>query len=60
MIYAEIQFYLMAGPVDRIVQIVPLWCKVVTELWVCPLFLKVESVQDFLLGVNLPPAQRVL
>ena len=51
----------MAGPVDRIVQSVPLRCKVVPKLWVSPLFLKVkvESMQDFLLGVNLPPAQRV-
>ena len=46
MIYAEIQFYLMAGPVDRIVQSVPLRCKVVTQLWVCPLFLRVGSVQN--------------
>ena len=52
-------YHLMAGPVDRIVQSVPLWIKIVPQLWVSPLFLKVGfvfttvSIRD-----NLPPVRR--
>ena len=52
--FSQRLFHLMASPVDRIVQGVPLWIEFIPQLWVSPLFLKNEPVRQILMGSTYP------